>query len=74
MKSIRLLISGSLIFEFLPILSHVPTWVPCAGYLRELVDVRRAVHRLRDLPWGDARAVVVVSPSLVLTLLLPPRN
>ena len=72
-KSIHLFISGKSILEFLPILAHVPTWLPGAGYLRKLVDIRRATYRLRDLPWSDAREVVV-SPPLWNLRLSPARG
>ena len=58
-KSIQLFLSGTSILEFLPILSHIPHWAPGTGYLRKLVDIRRATLRLRDLPWSDARDAVV---------------
>lgn len=63
-KSIQLFISGTSILEFVPILSRVPTWIPGTGYLRELAEIRRATHRLRDLPWNDAREAVVSSSIL----------
>ncbi|PIL22734.1 cytochrome P450 [Ganoderma sinense ZZ0214-1] len=58
-KSIQLFLSGTSILEFLPTLSYIPPWVPGAGYLRKLVEIRRATLRLRDLPWRDARDAVL---------------
>lgn len=59
LKSVDILIEGSTILEYMPFLTAIPTWVPGTGFLRRLVEDRNYAHMLRELPWTQAKQMVV---------------
>ncbi|KAI8992776.1 cytochrome P450 [Trametes punicea] len=55
---------GSMIVDFFPLLKHIPTWMPGAGFKRNALKVRGMVRELMEVPYnmvknsmstGDAR-------------------
>lgn len=58
--TLDLLVSGSSILEFLPLLARFPTWTPVIGpSLQRLADSRAAQEKIRTLPWVDAKEAYV---------------
>lgn len=52
---------GGTLIEYLPLLRHVPTWVPGASVQRKIPGWRRAALELRDAPWEACRTTQVGS-------------
>ena len=60
-STINLTIPGSsLVLESFPILSRIPTWVPGTGFLRRLARVRQMTADMREIPWRDLKAAMVI--------------
>ena len=59
LKSVDVLVEGSTVLEYMPFLTAIPTWLPGTGFLRRLAEDRKYAHMLRELPWTQAKEMVV---------------
>ncbi len=66
-SSLDLILNGS-ILDFLPFLALAPTWLPGTELLRRLAYYRPIVAAMRDVPWRDAKAVIVFLCSDIFTV------
>lgn len=44
-------VPGAYLVETFPILRHVPSWLPGAGFKRLLAGYKKIVHHMRDTPF-----------------------
>lgn len=58
-ESVEFLISNSSLLEYLPAIGRVPTWLPGAGLLRRVAEIRQAVLSIRNTPWDHWKEVSV---------------
>ena len=58
-QSLELLVAGSSMLEFFPLLAKLPTWLPGTGLLSRLKEARHANAKFRDLPWEDGKQQMV---------------
>ncbi|KAF5310062.1 hypothetical protein D9619_010585 [Psilocybe cf. subviscida] len=64
---------GAFLVDFLPILKHIPEWVPGASFKRKAREWRTAVMEMKDLPFGTVQDQLkrnTARPSFVSNLLL----
>ena len=59
LKSVDVLVEGSTVLEYMPFLAAIPTWLPGTGFLRQLAEHRKYAHLLRELPWTQAKEMMV---------------
>ena len=59
LKSVDILIEGATVLEYMPFLTSIPTWLPGTGFLRRLAEDKKHAHMLRELPWMQAKEMVV---------------
>ncbi len=59
LKSVDILVEGATVLEYMPFLTAVPTWLPGTGFLRRLAEDKKYAHMLRELPWTQAKEIVV---------------
>lgn len=50
---------GRVLVSSFPILRHVPSWFPGAGWKRELYKLRDLGQKIIQTPWNDAKDRVV---------------
>nr|QPL17769.1 cytochrome P450 [Wolfiporia cocos] len=58
--------------DFFPLLKHIPTWMPGAGFKRKAFEVREYVRQLQNVPFAKVRnamAAGIAKPSLLRTLI-----
>lgn len=63
---------GAFLVDLLPILKHVPEWVPGAGFQRKAREWKEAVLGMRDAPFEAAKEAMqqgIMSPCYVLNLI-----
>ncbi|KAJ7454676.1 cytochrome P450 [Mycena latifolia] len=46
---------GQFLVDNIPILKHVPAWVPGAGFRRQAAKWKKSLHRMLDLPFDAAK-------------------
>jgi hypothetical protein len=56
---VQLLRPGRLLVDFIPVLRHVPAWLPGAGWRRELERVRSLAYQVANVPYDDAKERLV---------------
>ncbi|KAH9936920.1 cytochrome P450 [Amylocystis lapponica] len=64
--------AGSMLVDFFPVLKHIPTWMPGAGFKRDAARVRKSVNKMLDTPFDMVKDAIMsgtARPSLVATLL-----
>ncbi|KAJ8502251.1 hypothetical protein ONZ51_g72 [Trametes cubensis] len=69
---IKITVPGRYLVETFPILRHLPSWFPGAGFKREAASWKPAVQALRDAPFDNAKREVaegIARPSIVASLL-----
>ena len=59
LTSIELLLAGTHVLEFLPVLAHVPTWFPGTASLRRLAHYRELLVAIRERPWTQVKSAIV---------------
>ncbi|KAH9942706.1 cytochrome P450 [Amylocystis lapponica] len=63
---------GAFLVDLSPVLQHVPTWFPGAGFKRKAQEFRKTFERVRDEPYEHVRNQVIqgtATPSFAETLL-----
>ncbi|KAI0753694.1 cytochrome P450 [Fomes fomentarius] len=63
---------GSMLVDFFPVLRHMPTWMPGAGFKRRAAEVRSCLHTWRETALKmviDAMATGEAAPSITASLL-----
>ncbi|KAI0089003.1 cytochrome P450 [Irpex rosettiformis] len=61
---------GTFLVDSIPILKHIPSWVPGAGFKREAANMRRDLEELYDVPYTFVKNEMSkgpVTPSFVST-------
>lgn len=66
LTSMSIMVSGTSLLEFLPVLGRVPTWLPGTSFLRLLEHYRKVMLTVRELPWAMVKSAVVSSVCLHL--------
>ncbi|KAF8884181.1 cytochrome P450 [Infundibulicybe gibba] len=66
-------VSGSFLVDLIPMLKHVPAWMPGAGFQRKAARWRSLNHELINKPWEAVQEIIVTprgaSTSLAATLI-----
>lgn len=58
-ESVDVLVTGSTLLEYFPLLASTPTWLPGTGFLRRLKEDRQAAQALWSAPWARVTADLV---------------
>ena len=69
-----LLVPGKLMVDLIPSLRHVPSWMPGAGWKREIARIRALAAKVANEPFDAAKEQLVSTSPLfrdLLTHLLP---
>ncbi|KAI0770513.1 cytochrome P450 [Fomes fomentarius] len=72
LTSMNIMVSGTSLLEFLPVLGRVPTWLPGTSFLRLLEHYRKVMVTVRELPWDMVKSAVAAGnaiPSIASGLL-----
>ena len=59
LKSVDVLVQGGRVLDYMPFLTAIPTWLPGMGLLRRLAEDKKHAYMLRELPWMQAKEMVV---------------
>ncbi|KAF9560814.1 cytochrome P450 [Agrocybe pediades] len=55
--------AGHYLVDFLPLLKHVPSWFPGAGFKRKAKEWAANAHALRDIPFNNVKQSIVDGTS-----------
>ena len=60
-ETLELVMPGSSVLEMLPILAHLPRWLPGTGFLQPFDSAQKRMREMREVPWVTTREAVVSS-------------
>ncbi len=56
---VRITLPGGYLVEALPLLRHLPSWFPGAGFRRDAAEWKKTVETVRDVPFRAAKDKIV---------------